>query len=114
MPAEINAPAELSALTEIEYRAWYLEQEIRDGRRTPKAAVLDELAGIQAAVERERKYQGAIAERISSTNEKLGGLEEATRRLRPYLDERDGRRAGGPRGHLRVLPTPDEGGESDA
>ena len=97
----------ISALTEIEYRAWWLEQEIRDGRRTPKAVLLEELAGIRASVERERTAQESVAERLDAQSDRL---DEAIARMREWLGPAEAPASR----HLRVVPTPSEGGRDDA
>jgi len=97
----------VSALTEIEYRAWWLEQELGD-RGTLDAELAEELAGIREAVERERGLHQHLADRLEALGDRL---DEAIRRAHEWMSAYDRRRQGE---LLRLVPARDEEGrESD-
>jgi len=86
--AEVEAVmADLENLTEIEYRACYLEEVLAPGRRPKRADVLDQLAGIRAAIAREREHRHR---RISDFEETVERMKSLADRLEMVTAARSG------------------------
>lgn len=66
----------VSALTEIEYRTWWLRENLRDERELSHAILLEELDGIQGAVERERAFQTTLADTLGRATALLDDYDE--------------------------------------
>ena len=89
----MTTTTELHALTEIEYRAWWLEQELADRGAVERAVLAEELAGIRAAVERERSLANALTARIELELGRARSCRRAPsrRRAAPAADRDRGR-----------------------
>jgi hypothetical protein len=81
----------ITPLSEIDYRAWWLEEEIRSGSRPSDVTLLEEIAGIREAVERER-----VGHRLRAS----------TDRLRVALDRADAWIASYDERHRATPPSP--------